>query len=207
MYADLLDRQPDPGGFAYWLGELQSGHITRAQFAYLMFASPEFHDNGFFVVSLYEAVFRREPDFGGWLYYLGNLQSGNMTPIQMADIFVQSPEFQSTYGTLSDSDFVHLVYVNVMQREPDPGGFAYWLGRLTAGTITRAGLMFNFTVSGEFQNRVRNRALATLLYLGFLRRSPDPSGADYWTGQLDAGMPSADVINGFITSPEYLARF
>ena len=50
-------------------------------------------------------------------------------------------------------------------------------------------------------------ALATLLYMGFLRRSPEPAGAAYWTSALDAGAPPDAVLNTFITSTEYLARF
>ncbi len=36
--------------------------------------------------------------------------------------------FALTYGSLSDSEFVALLYVNVLCREPDVGGFDYGLG-------------------------------------------------------------------------------
>jgi hypothetical protein len=67
--------------------------------------------------------------------------------------------------------------------------------------------MYSFATSTEFQNSIQNQALSTLLYMGFLRRSPDPTGVTYWTGQLNGGIPAATVLSAFITSTEYMARF
>jgi hypothetical protein len=47
-----------------------------------------------------------------------------------------------------------------------------------------------------------------MLYIGFLRRTGDPAGLDGWTNWLANGTYTLDQeVNGFITSPEYLARF
>jgi len=54
---------------------------------------------------------------------------------------------------------------------------------------------------------VRARAYADLLYMGFLRRNPDPSGLAFWQGQLASQANLPNVINAFITSAEYVARF
>ncbi|MEO7652949.1 MAG: DUF4214 domain-containing protein, partial [Bryobacteraceae bacterium] len=62
-------------------------------------------------------------------------------------------------------------------------------------------------ISAEFQARIRNRALATLMYMGFLRRSPEPAGLTFWTNSLNNGFPPNDLVDTFITSAEYILRF
>lgn len=44
----------------------------------------------------------------------------------------QSPEYRTTYGRLDDAQFVHKLYLNLLDRPADLGGHAYWLG-LVAG--------------------------------------------------------------------------
>ncbi len=68
-------------------------------------------------------------------------------------------------------------------------------------------MMYSFATSAEFNARIQNRALATLRYMGFLRRRPEPQGREFWTNSLNAGTPPAVVLNAFITSPEYRLRF
>jgi len=206
LYLDLLGRPADPAGLSYWLGQLTSGAATRSQLAYSFFASLEFQGNGMFIISAYIAVLGRNADYTGWLYWLGNLQAG-LAQQQVINAFIQSTEFQTTYGSLNNTAFVTLVYQNVLARPPDASGLSYWLGQLNSGAATRAQCMYSFATSTEFQTRIQNQALATLLYLGFLRRSPDPTGVTYWTGQLNAGLTPATVLSAFITSPEYIARF
>jgi hypothetical protein len=205
LYLDLLSREPDSGGLAYWVSILQSGQATRGQLAYQYFTSNEFQGYGMFVISAYRAVLGRDADFAGWILNLNNLRNG-LPRQSLIEQLVLSPEFVSTYGSLDNAGFVRQVYLNVLGREPDAGGLSYWVGVLNGGT-SRANVLYSFCANAEFQARIRNRALATLLYLGFLRRSPEPGGAAYWTSVLDAGVAPAGILNAFITSTEYLARF
>ena len=206
LYLDLLGRTPDDAGLNYWAGRLANGTMTRSQLADSFFNSAEFQGNGMFIISAYVAVLGRNPDYDGWLWWLTNLWAG--VPKQaLIDVFIQSTEFQQTYGTLDNTAFITLVYQNVLGRPPDLAGLTFWVGQLSAGAATRAEIMYSFAVSPEFQNRIQNQALATLLYMGFLRRSPDPTGVAYWTSQLNYGIPAADVLNSFITSAEYMGRF
>lgn len=218
LYLDLLARDAEPGGLTFWTKELTSGAESRQQVAYNFFASGEFAEQGLFVLSAYLAVLGRDADFGGWLSYYGRLRCGTqagasgctgiagMTQLQLIQEFVSSQEFQTTYGALTNAEFVRRVYLNVLGREPDAGGLAFYTNALTAG-MTRAELMYAFARSNEFQTRIRNRALASLLYLGFLRRSPEPVGAAFWTGELAQGAQPTGVLNLFLTSAEYILRF
>jgi len=44
-------------------------------------------------------------------------------------------------------------YRNVHGRDPDPEGYAFWLGLLQSGTISRAQLLVGFSESPEFRQR------------------------------------------------------
>ena len=65
----------------------------------------------------------------------------------------------------------------------------------------------DFIQSTEFNALVRSRQLSNLLYLGFLGRTPDPVGRQFWTDQLNQlSISELTVIGNFIGSAEYLAR-
>ena len=43
-----------------------------------------------------------------------------------------------------------IVYQNVLHREPDPDGFAYWLAGLDSGKFGRGQMMIGFSESPEY---------------------------------------------------------
>lgn len=47
----------------------------------------------------------------------------------------------------------------------------------------------------------------TMVYMGLLRRAPDAGGFDYWVGRMDTGDSGQLLIDGFLASGEYAARF
>ena len=203
LYLDLLGRQADAGGLAAWMNALAAGQLTRAQVAQGFFTSPEFSISGLFLIKCYLAVLRRDPDFGGWEFWLNQLRGGASTTSILAS-FLTAPEFTLLYGNLADPQFVVMVYQNVLQRTPSQTEVNAWLSWLQGRT--RAQMMEGFITSPEFDLLVRNRAYANLLYMGFLRRTAEPAGLAAWIAYLGAN-PLSSAILGFITSPEYAARF
>ncbi len=103
------------------------------------------------VARLYLAYFRRAPDEGGFLYWTGRHLGGTCLT-DISEAFAQSPEFVGTYGLLGIPEFVRLVYLNVMGREPDAGGYTFWAGQL-AGGLRRGTMMVGFSESPEFRSR------------------------------------------------------
>lgn len=102
------------------------------------------------VLRLYQAFFLREPEIGGAQFWLDAIDS-DWSLRRIADYFAQSPEFDERYGSLGDEAFVDLVYGNVLDREPDADGRAYWVGRLQAeAPVSRGELMLFFSDSAEF---------------------------------------------------------
>src|SRR5439155_19601906 len=85
------------------------------------------------VYRLYRAAFSRVSDPGGLGYQVGQIEILRFTLQQVATNFVASPEFSATYGTLSDTQFVTLLYTNVLHRAPDSGGLAFYTANLQGG--------------------------------------------------------------------------
>ena len=157
VYANVLGRTADPGGRAYWVGQLQQG-VSRGEVMIGFAESAEYVDRTQTVaapdtaetriVRLYRAFFLRDPDAGGLAYWADQLRSG--VPLEtVAEAFAGSAEFQNRYGSLGNAAFVDLVYTNVLGRSADAGGAAYWSGLLGSGT-SRGTVMVGFSESAEF---------------------------------------------------------
>ena len=89
------------------------------------------------LLRLYAGALGRVPDLGGFDYWRGRIADGTDFP-RMGDEFFWSPEMQVQMdangdGTVSNDELVNHLYVNVLLRAPDAGGFDYWMGRLEAG--------------------------------------------------------------------------
>ncbi|MGE4418620.1 MAG: DUF4214 domain-containing protein [Sulfurimonas sp.] len=89
------------------------------------------------LAELYTAYFNRAPDAAGLAYWVGELEGGVMNFDQIASNWAnEQPEFTDTYGEDVDSDaLITQVYANVLGREPDVDGAAYWSAELSNGNI------------------------------------------------------------------------
>ena len=161
---------------------------------------------------LYQAYFLRQPDQGGYDYWLDILARGGEHGA-MSDAFAGSGEFQSRYGSLGDAQFIDLVYGNVLQRSADPEGRSYWIGQLAQG-VSRGAVMIGFAESGEFIVRTDSAAPTSSvqgrierLYQAFFLRSPDTAGLNYWMGQANAGASLETIAASFAQSPEFQSRY
>ncbi|MGF1595339.1 MAG: DUF4214 domain-containing protein [Acidimicrobiales bacterium] len=101
---------------------------------------------------LYQAFFLRQPDRGGFDYWL-SVRSNGYGLGAIAYQLSTSAEFQNRYGNLSNDQYVSLVYNNVLCRQPDSGGLAYWRGLLDSGQLSRWDMMVNFVELEEYMTR------------------------------------------------------
>ncbi|MFC7517193.1 DUF4214 domain-containing protein [Herbaspirillum sp. GCM10030257] len=103
---------------------------------------------------LYQAAFDRKPDLGGLGTWIDLMDKG-MSLTEVSSYFQRSDEFKTLYGTtVSDDRFVELLYQNVLDRLPDPGGYATWKGVLEAKSWTREQVLIGFSESTENQVKV-----------------------------------------------------
>jgi hypothetical protein len=101
---------------------------------------------------LYQAFFLRQPDENGFAYW-ASVRSSGASLSDIAFQFAYGPEFEARYGSLSNEQFVSLIYANVLCRTPDAAGLAYWVGLLNSASITRWDLMVNFVELREYLDR------------------------------------------------------
>lgn len=104
---------------------------------------------------IYQAAFDRTPDRPGLSYWVNQMDEG-MALSQVALNFILSPEFTATYGNInamSDAQYVDVMYENVLNRDPDPSGFSYWMEGLANG-YPRHFMLAAFSQSTENQANV-----------------------------------------------------
>ncbi|MBY0453850.1 MAG: DUF4214 domain-containing protein [Burkholderiaceae bacterium] len=210
QYRDLLGREADVGGLS-WVNQLNAGTVSRAQIVQSLMGSSESKNRYGPLVRLYTAYFLRQPDYAGLAYWLGQMfpSSGatGTSLAQVSGLFAQSAEFVNRYGSLSNDGFVNLVYQNVLGRQPDAAGKAYWLSQLNGG-LSRGSLMIGFSDSPENQSKTANAVQITMGYVGLLRRSPSASDHAYWLAEIAAGRNTLlGFIDGILKSTEYAQRF
>ncbi|TFW01415.1 DUF4214 domain-containing protein [Oxalobacteraceae bacterium OM1] len=106
------------------------------------------------VYRLYQAAFNRKPDLAGLGFWMNFMDKG-MSLTEVASRFEGSAEFMSLYGTnVSNGQLVTLLYENVLHREPEPAGYAFWLDILDTGKQSRDVALTSFSESPENQARV-----------------------------------------------------
>ena len=105
------------------------------------------------VLRLYRAFFDREPEIGGARYWLGRRREGT-TFDGIAQFFSQSPEFVRTYGSsVSDEEFLTIIYRNALGRRYDQAGFDFWLRRIQQDGLRRHLVVRFVAGSPEFVGR------------------------------------------------------
>ena len=207
QYVDFLDRQPDSGGLSGWVSALNGG-TTRSQLIADFMGSDEFKGKGLFVAQAYVGLLGRDADYNGFRGWLNWLENGG-SQIGLVDTFLNSGEFKTTFGaSLTDTQFVTLMYQKILLRQPDSGGLNGWVSYLASGG-TRDQVALSFLQSAEFAGLMstQNRVTISLLYFDMLRRQPDLGGFNGWVAALNSGTSLADIITGFLNSQEYSSRF
>ncbi|SFV27018.1 protein of unknown function [Devosia crocina] len=117
-------------------------------------------ENAGMAYRLYQAAFDRMPDAEGLEYWIGRLDSGNTNLAAIADSFIHSPEFIRTFGTeatVSNAEFVELLYQHTLDRGSDGPGYDYWVERLDSNQTNRGDLLAFFSESDENQAQVASQ--------------------------------------------------
>jgi serralysin len=157
VYRNVLGREADARGLTHWVGQLGAG-MTRVEVMIGFIESAEYVTRtgttpGYSSVEgstrrLYQAFFLRQPDSDGLAHWVSVANSGSSWQ-SIAQSFASSAEFQQRYGSLDNEEFVQLVYQNVLNRNPDSGGYSHWVKQLNAG-MRRGQMMVGFSQSPEF---------------------------------------------------------
>jgi Tol biopolymer transport system component len=181
---------------------IRSGASTEHQVVSLV-DQPAFSAKKAPVMRLYWAYFKREPDLNGLNYWVNQYASGKS--LQRISLqFAQSSEFRTKYGNTTAAQFVTLVYQNVLERQPEPSGLAYWVNQIDNGT-SRGQVMTSFSESSEGKRTMAPYVDTVLIGLGMIGKIPSPTLFNSSVAQLKAGSPKETVVGYVLDSNEYAA--
>ena len=221
-YHDFLNRQPDPGGAAYWTTQItqcgsdpQCIHNKRLDVSNAFFYEQEFQDTGAYVYRVYKLAYGVPPAYNQFMPDRSRVIGGpqlDASKTAFAEGFVKRSDFTAQYPTsLAAYTYVAGLNANI--------GYLFTPAELTAladgivgGTETRGTALRKMADNQKVIDAEYNSSFVLTQYFGYLRRDPDQGGYDFWLGQVNrypirnVGIQHAMVCS-FITSREYQERF
>lgn len=205
QYRDFLGRNPSSADMAYYKDLLDYGTRSPDWLMELFLTSAECDSKTQSVARLYQAFYKRMPDTDGFLYWLEKRRGPGWSINRVAEQFSRAPEFTTMYGTLTNREYVELVYRNVLNRTASSADIEYWQGELDAGRYGRGRMMTLVSESPENKTARKNSMHVIAAYGVMLNRMPTASEHSTWKGILDSGATPRDMIVMLRMSDEYQA--
>lgn len=126
--------------------------VERIQFADKM-VGLDIEGNVGQIYRLYRAAYDRVPDQDGLAFWIKAMDTGNYSLADIAGYFLADKEAQALYSTNpSDEYFITKMYHHVLHREPDGGGFQFYVDGLKL--VTRQEVLAFFAESPENKAQV-----------------------------------------------------
>ena len=227
LYSGFMGRDYDIGGLRNWIYALATKAMSGQQVVEAFYNSTEFQkmglDNTEFVKRLYTVCLGRDADEDGLKYWFNQMEGKHLSRTKILEGFLNSKEFNdlcaeygitttvyassSTYEFKFDQAkgeaFVTRLYKLALGRDPEADGFKYWVDQLKTGANGHD-VAQGFVTSQELKDKKLSREnYVKLMYTIFLDREYDEAGLKYWVGEMDKGMSSREVFEGFVYSKEF----
>ena len=220
QYLDFLSREPDSGGFAFWMGRLQTCAATpgcdmvreRKMVSAGFFYSNEFLlRKGYFIYRFYGASLGRRPTYAEFVVDMASMGQNDAEEeakrVEFMNRWVTRADFVARYpASLTHDQFVDALLLTAGLN----------LDRAQFAGKTRAEIVRIVVESPEAFDKFFKEAFISMQYFGYLRRDPDPTGYDFWFNRLPATRQEIDanpdqyiydMVGGFVYSTEYQLRF
>lgn len=217
-YLDFLNREPDPGGLAYWTGQITACgsdelciNSRRIGVSAAFFIELEFQETGYFVYRIYKGSLSRRPGFTEFTVDRSRVVDGaNLEASKQAFAadWVARPAFQQLYpSSMTPEQFVDKLF--------DTAGLVPFtterqqLANDMRNGKTRAQVLRDVIEIEVFKAREYNPSFVLMQYFGYLQREPDQGGYDFWLNVVNDRAPNnyRAMVCAFITSREYQERF
>ena len=153
-----------PAGLGLAVGALSAAVPAAAQDASAIPAQ--------FIAKMYTEALGRAPDQQGWSAFVGFFQNNGCGAAQLSragEQFYLSREFALDYG--DNESRVLTLYRGILNRDPDQGGFDYYVSQLNSGE-TWANVVQDFFASAEFNSDVPKICSTTAPDYGFGSQTP-----------------------------------
>jgi uncharacterized protein (TIGR03118 family) len=196
VYHDLLGRQADPGGLAFWGAQAASPSSRESAISQIQ-NSDEYRLD--IVKSLFDHYLRRAPDPGAAAFFVAALGAGQ-TEERVAETLTGSPEYFTAEGGGTNSGFLDALFHDALGRPVDAGAAQFFSQALAAGA-GRAQVAAAVFSSSEYLDDV-----VSGIYQQLLERPADASGLAYWAGQLAHGAHDEQITAAIAASDEYFNK-
>jgi hypothetical protein len=227
LYEQLLGRDPDAAGFAFWSG---SGGAGLGQMADSFLTSPEAFNSDFAVMATYQAATGAPPLFAQYNAAVTAIRAGTQSISGLFNSLIGGGYTATT------------LYENLLSRAPTTseinsansasGGLAGWFETLIGfpNSTTPVSTPNNeFQSTGTFHTTLAadhtNALYVRMIYFVTVSRDPDSGGFSFWLGIANGGGPGllfegatgfptriqilgpGTPNQGFIGSPEFQGLF
>lgn len=195
-YTDFLGRPPTSGEASSNIEALISGSTSVAQFIGMLATSDAWA--GTIITGFYQGMLGRNPDPGGYGYWMNELRRGRTTANIAANFYGSNENYQAAGGNMTD--WLTALYRAILDRTPDQSGLNYWTSQRARG-VTLDRIAYRIYQSDE---SLRDRVDA--LYAKLLGRAPDAAGRTYWMNRLRSTGNDLELAISLARSDEYLRR-
>jgi hypothetical protein len=129
------------------------------------------------ITALYEDFLGRAPEPSGMTFWQTAINNG-----LSQSVLVQSIVTSREYAQLR----VRQAYVNVLHRDAEPNGLAWWVDNVMRGAVTVDDVEFQFYLSNEFYNQGggTDAGYVRHMYQVMLGRSAAQSEVDFWVNVI-----------------------
>lgn len=202
LYRDVLGREGEEEGIAYWFNKLLHG-ASRAEVARGFLNSDEYQQN--LIRGFYRALLGREPGDHEVQFWLDELRKHGSEARVLAGI-AGSLEFSARHPG-GDAEFLTALFRELLGREIEPEALRFWLSRLAA-TGSRAQVSLEIIQSEEFLRLLINEPSERFggnvgWYQAYLKRAAEAAGVSFWLFILQHSRTWRDVQVGILASAEY----
>ncbi|MCL6501490.1 MAG: DUF4214 domain-containing protein [Pirellulales bacterium] len=202
LYRDVLGREGEEEGIAYWFNKLLHG-ASRAEVARGFLNSDEYQQN--LIRGFYRALLGREPGEHEVQFWLHELRKHGSEARVLAGI-AGSLEYSARHPG-GNAEFLAALFRDLLGREIEPQALRYWLSRLAA-TGSRAQVALEIIQSEEFLRLLINEPSERFAgnvgwYQAYLKRAAEAAGLSFWLFILQHSRTWRDVQVGILASAEY----
>ena len=166
------------------------------------------------VQRLYEGLLGHSGTPAGLEFWDAQIASGASASAVAAG-FLDSAEYQSSHGTLTNGQFVDSLYQGFLGRAPDAPGGAFWTGLLDSGT-SRADVVIGIAQSADAKTVLASKTsqvwapnaagtLAVELYQTGLDRTVDQAGLAFVQSAVSQGGTALQIAQDFVAAQEFQA--
>jgi hypothetical protein len=158
------------------------------------------HFHGEIVRRAYAYQLGRAADGGGYGRHTASLDDRSLSPSQLRDNLVNSPE---AAARTPESTYLQFLYQRYLRRDPTDQDLGLWSGNFRSGRFNRSTARDAIVSSAEAQVATPDRDFVNALFAQFLNRAPDLPGRELYLKALARGVPRSKLIDQFLNSDEF----